>query len=287
MINVRILLRGGHIYETSCPAEAPLLNELGTALGTGGIAEIHIGEEGQRKGVSISVSQIVAVETIPPVALKRAPAVRITPAPYIRVPDFLSKEENAAVMAFAVRKQPEFTASGVEGDQPNYRYSRVLMKLDDLDVVFEERLRELLPEAVRYLGMQLDEDYHLEMQMTVHGDGGYFKIHNDNATPRTASRFLTYVYYFSREPRPFSGGELRLYDDSQVDPSTWVPVASYAAIAPQNNTLLFFPSRCFHEVMPTLRRVDEFANGRFTINGWIRHPEACTALTEATTIGVA
>ena len=129
--------------------------------------------------------------------------------------------------------------------------------------------------------MPLPEGYGFEMQMTAHGDTGYFKIHNDNATPRTASRFLTYVYYFGREPRPFSGGELRLYDNSQVDPSSWVPIASYAEIAPQNNMLLFFPSRCFHEVMPTLTRVNEFANGRFTINGWIRRPGSAIDLVGA------
>jgi SM-20-related protein len=274
MISVRILLRGGHIYETSCAADAPLWNELRSALCAGGIAEIQIGAEGQQKGVAISVSQIVAVETVPPVTLKQLPLGRITPAPYIRVPDFLTKEENAAVMAFAMRKEPEFTASGVESGVLDYRHSQVLMKLNDLGVDFEGRLREVLPDAANYFGMHLPEDYRLEMQMTVHGDSDYFKIHNDNATPRTAARFLTYVYYFSREPRPFSGGQLRLYDDSQVDPSSWVPVASYAEIAPQNNMLVFFPSRCFHEVMPTVRQTEEFANGRFTINGWIRRPDA-------------
>jgi Rps23 Pro-64 3,4-dihydroxylase Tpa1-like proline 4-hydroxylase len=224
--------------------------------------------------VAISVSQIVAVETVPPVVLKRAPVPSITPVPYIRVPDFLSKQENAAVMAFALRKQPEFTASKLETGELNSRHSKVLMKFNDLEVDFEGRLRELLPDVASYFGMQLPAGYDLEMEMTAHGDTGYLKIHTDSGTPRSASRFLTYVYYFSREPQPFSGGQLRLYDDSQVDPSSWVPVASYAEIAPQNNMLLFFPSRCFHEVMPTLTRVDEFANGRFTINGWIRQPEA-------------
>jgi SM-20-related protein len=270
MISLRILLRGGHCYETSCSADAPLLNELRMVLGGGGVADIQIGHDGKPKGVAISASQIVAVETVPPVALKRAPALRITPAPYIRVPEFLSKDENAAVMAFALRKHPEFIAGEVETGEQNYRYAQVLTKFHDLGVDFEGRLRELLPDVVSYLGMQLPAGYGVEMQLTAHGDTGYFKIHNDNGTPRTASRFLTYVYYFSRQPQPFSGGQLRLYDESQVDPSSWVPVASYAEIAPQNNMLLFFPSRCFHEVMPTLTRVNEFANARFTINGWVR-----------------
>jgi Rps23 Pro-64 3,4-dihydroxylase Tpa1-like proline 4-hydroxylase len=279
MISVSILLRGGQRYETSCAADAPLLEQLRTVLAGGGIADIEIGAEGARKGVAIPASQIVAVETVPPVALRREPVAKITPAPYIRIPDFLSAEDNAAVMAFALRSEGEFNASSVEGGRQNYRHSQVLMKFDGLGIEFEAKVRELLPDAASYFGMPLPEGYRFEMQMTAHGDGGFYKIHNDNGTPRTASRMLTYVYYFSRMPQPFSGGQLRLYDDSRADPSNWVPVASFAEIAPTNNMLLFFPSRCFHEVMPALRRGDDFGDGRFTINGWIRHPEAAPANT--------
>ena len=63
------------------------------------------------------------------------------------------------------------------------------MNLSDLDVDFEGRLREVLPDAARYFGMHLPDNYQIEMQMTVHGDSNYFKIHNDNATPRTANAF--------------------------------------------------------------------------------------------------
>jgi Rps23 Pro-64 3,4-dihydroxylase Tpa1-like proline 4-hydroxylase len=274
MISVRILLHGGQCYETSCAADDPLLDRLRAALSGGGVADIEIGAEGQRKGVAIPASQIIAVETVPPVALRREPKGRITAAPYIRIPDFLSADENAAVMAFALARESEFAASSVDGGRKNYRHSQVLMKFDGLAVAFEPKVRELLPDAASYFGLALPADYRFEMQMTAHGDGGYYKIHNDNGTPRTAARMLTYVYYFSRVPQPFSGGQLRLYDDSRVDPSNWVPVASFAEIAPQNNMLLFFPSRCFHEVMPALRREDAFGNGRFTINGWIRDPNA-------------
>ena len=274
MISIRILLRGGQSYETSCASGAPLLEQLRAVLAGGGVADIEIEVDGARRGVAIPASQIVAVETVPPVALRAQPAARITPAPYIRIPDFLSTEENAAVLDFALRRESEFVASSVEGGRKGYRHSQVLMKFEGLDIAFESKVRELLPDAASYFGLGLPQDYTFEMQMTAHGDGGFYKIHNDNGTPRTASRMLTYVYYFCRSPQPFSGGQLRLYDDSRVDPSNWLPVASFAEIAPQNNMLLFFPSRCFHEVMPALRRGDEFGNGRFTVNGWIRHKEA-------------
>jgi Rps23 Pro-64 3,4-dihydroxylase Tpa1-like proline 4-hydroxylase len=33
----------------------------------------------------------------------------------------------------------------------------------------------------------------IESQMTSHNDGNYYKIHNDNGSPDTATRELTYV----------------------------------------------------------------------------------------------
>lgn len=279
MISVRILLRGGHVYETVCAADSPLLEQLRSAMvaetGAGGLAQLTIEQNGKARGIAIPYSRIEAVETEPPFAFHPREQVKgIQRAPYIRIPGFLSREENEAVMAYALRKRCEFRASGVEGGAQGYRESQVLFELDDLVVDVGARVREIVPDAARYFGLPLPADYEFEMQMTTHGDGGHFRIHNDNSSERTAARFLTYIYYFSREPLPFSGGKLRLYDDSRIDASSWVPMATFAEIKPENNMLLFFPSRYFHEVMPTLCRTTEFASGRFTLNGWIRTPAA-------------
>jgi len=284
MINVRILLHGGHVYETACAADSPVLEELRRALTAGGaadgLAQLTIEHMGHRRGLAIPYSRIAAIETDPPFVFPRkAHASGIQNSPYIRIPGFLSKEENEAVMAYALRKQPEFRASEVEGGEKGYRHSQVLFKLDDLASVVdvEARVREIIPDAAAHFGLPLPADYDFEMQLTTHGDGGHFKIHNDNATERTAPRFMTYIYYFSRLPQPFSGGQLRLYDDSRIDASSWVPMATFSEINPENNTLLFFPSRHFHEVLPTLCRTDDFGDGRFTLNGWVRTPLAKAA----------
>jgi SM-20-related protein len=276
MIRLRILLQGGHVYETRCAADAPVLDELCKAVtkgGANGLAQLRIEQGGTVLGLAIPYSQIVAIETEPPFVLQPKAEAGIRQAAYIRIPEFLSKAENEAVMEYATRKQPDFHASSVEGGRESYRHSQVLLKLDDLGIDFEPQIRALLPEVSRYFGLALPDDFTFEMQMTTHGDGGHFRIHNDNGSPGTASRFLTYVYYFQREPAGFSGGSLRLYDDSPVDPTNWVPVATFKEIKPENNMLLFFPSRHFHEVLPTLSRTGNFADGRFSINGWIRYPQ--------------
>ena len=80
---------------------------------------------------------------------------------------------------------------------------------------------------------------------------------------------LTYVYYFHREPVAFRGGQLRLYD-SQVESARWRPAETFSELQPENNMLVLFPSRVMHEVLPTYCSSREFADGRFTLNGWVR-----------------
>jgi SM-20-related protein len=285
MIRVRILLCGGHVYETFCSADARLIEDLRMIVAIGanatGMAQLEVEQNGAMRSLAIPYSQIAAIETEPPVLFgPRKEPSGIRPAPYIRIPDFLTTDENKAVIDYAIGKRPAFKPSTVEGGAPGYRHSQVLFKLDDLEIDFEGKVREILPDVTGYFGLGLPVDFTFEMQMTTHSDGGYFKIHNDNGSPNTASRFLTYVYYFHQEPVAFSGGQLRLYDDSRVEAWNWVPVATFAEIKPQNNMLLFFPSRHYHEVLPTLCRTDHFADGRFTINGWVR--TATTSKVETT-----
>lgn len=94
-------------------------------------------------------------------------------------------------------------------------------------------------------------------------------MHNDNGSSETQNRELTYVYYFYREPKPFSGGELLLYD-SKIENNYYVQADSFKTVEPRNNSIVFFPSRYLHEVKLVSCPSKAFADSRFTINGWIR-----------------
>jgi Rps23 Pro-64 3,4-dihydroxylase Tpa1-like proline 4-hydroxylase len=273
MISVRILLHGGHVYETACAENAPMLDSLAEAMsgaaGSSGFAQLTIGDGDSARGLAIPAAAIMAVETNPPVALRRQPKSVFEPVPYIRIPGFLAEEENRAIFDYAIRKQPDYQASGVDSDAKDYRRSRVLMRLDDLAVDFDGRIREIVPEALDYFKIPVPTGSKLETQLSTHNDGGYFRIHNDNGSPRTASRILTYVYYFHRQPVAFKGGQLRLYD-SRLEAAWWRPAETFVEIEPENNMLVLFPSRVMHEVLPTYCASGEFADGRFTLNGWVR-----------------
>ncbi|HEY9301476.1 MAG TPA: 2OG-Fe(II) oxygenase, partial [Phormidium sp.] len=79
--------------------------------------------------------------------------------------------------------------------------------------------------------------------------------------------------YFYREPKPFSGGELLIYD-TQIFNSSYYKADSFQAIEPRNNSIVFFPSQCYHEVLPVTCVSQAFADSRFTINGWVRREES-------------
>ena len=76
------------------------------------------------------------------------------------------------------------------------------------------------------------------------------------------------MYFLHKEPRRFSGGELRIFETRLVDDRP-VPVDHGQTIVPRQNTIVFFPSRHQHEVLPVRVPSGEFADSRFTVNGWI------------------
>ena len=78
---------------------------------------------------------------------------------------------------------------------------------------------------------------------------------------------MSAVYYLSRAPQQFSGGQFRLHalvGDAHKD------------IEAANNTLVVFPSFAPHEVLPISVPSGLPEDGRFSINCWVRipHPNA-------------
>ncbi|MEP0760961.1 2OG-Fe(II) oxygenase [Trichocoleus sp. DQ-A2] len=145
----------------------------------------------------------------------------------------------------------------------------VLYYFPEFSELVVNRIKAILPNVFRKLGIPSFKVSDIESQLTSHNDGNYFKIHNDNGSPETITRELTYVYYFYREPKPFSGGELLIYD-SKVENNFYVQSDSFKTVEPKNNSIVFFLSRYLHEVLPVVCPSKAFADSRFTINGWVR-----------------
>jgi Rps23 Pro-64 3,4-dihydroxylase Tpa1-like proline 4-hydroxylase len=193
------------------------------------------------------------------------------PAKYLQIDSFLSSEENKNLLEVALQNFDNFIDSTTSTQELDYRKSAVLYATFYIEYyeLIRKRILNILPSILQSLNHPYFLVDHVEMQMTTHNDGCYYKMHNDSGSPDTHTRELTYVYYFCKEPPQFSGGELRLYDTDLQDSSLEL-TSEFQSIAPSNNSIVFFDSRLKHEVMPVSCPSKKFEDSRFTINGWIR-----------------
>jgi Rps23 Pro-64 3,4-dihydroxylase Tpa1-like proline 4-hydroxylase len=150
----------------------------------------------------------------------------------------------------------------------DHRRSRVLMDLGKHEEVLLGRIRCVLPRLLEQLGVEEFPVARVEAQITASNDGDFFHEHCDDAQEMIASRRVTFVYFFHREPRQFEGGELRLHDTRQRGERPF-SIGSYQTIVPQQNQIVFFPCSLLHEITPVESPSGGFADSRFTLNGWL------------------
>jgi hypothetical protein len=183
-------------------------------------------------------------------------------AAHLQLFDVLGERANRELLKFAVARRELFTPSRTSNnnDYPDWRRSGVIYENQFAPhaELLKHVVRSRLPEVLHVLGIAPFEVAELEIQLTSHNDGQYYHWHTDNSTPQTASRTVTFVYYFSSEPRRFTGGELQIHGPQ------------FATINPVNDSLVFFASAARHEVNPVVCPSRHFEDGRFTVNGWVR-----------------
>jgi Rps23 Pro-64 3,4-dihydroxylase Tpa1-like proline 4-hydroxylase len=208
------------------------------------------------------------------IAVAERPAV--LPAKSVVLDEFLSPQELEQLTRFTLAHEGDFRASEVvsptaDGGVVNYehRRSRVLMDLAEHQDLMLDRIKAVLPQVLDRLGMEEFSIAEVEAQVTASNDGDFFCFHSDNASDRVASRTLTFVYFFHREPRQFEGGELRIHD-ARLQDDAYGSEGSYQAIVPQQNQIVFFPCELLHEITPVNCSSRLFADSRFTLNGWLR-----------------
>ena len=105
-------------------------------------------------------------------------------------------------------------------------------------------------------------------QITAHGDGDFFAVHTDNGTPEIAHRQVSYVYYFHRDPKQFSGGRLALFH-TLIEGGKARCGRPAVDIDPPANGLMIFPTFIFHEVTPITCASTALTDQRLTLNGWM------------------
>lgn len=295
-IEVMLLLAGGHQCELSLPSDAPLLQDLLEAIALRSdpsrsqphkLFQIPIEEGGTT--LYFPSTSIVAIATDPPVSVpdfspSKAPEIapepqqsQAPPTPvllqskYVKIENFLTEAENQRILNYVVENQSQFEDSKVMTNDPSYRQSKIFYFFHEFDEMIKERVKKILPEILPQLDVRPFEIEEIEAQITAHNDGHYYKVHNDNGDVHTGNRAVSYLYYFHQEPKPYTGGELRIFDTWKLGESLYSMAESYTDIEPTNNSLLFFVSSYCHEVRPVICPSKEFRDSRFTLNGWVRY----------------
>ncbi len=214
-------------------------------------------------GTEIAAGDIASVEVAPPHVLLR---------------DFLTDAERVRVLDFALTHVGAFQNSGVHEAPtsafapPRYRIrsSRVLDGPANgvMAAMMMPKLQDLMPALWPRLGIDPLPLNAMECQITAHGEGDFFAVHTDDGTPEIAHRRISYVYYFHREPKQFSGGHLSLYHT--LYQGGYGRCGKIAAdIDPPENGLMIFPTFIFHEVTPIRCASAALTDQRLTLNGWL------------------
>jgi Rps23 Pro-64 3,4-dihydroxylase Tpa1-like proline 4-hydroxylase len=189
--------------------------------------------------------------------------------------EFLTSAELNKLRQFVLENEMQFEISevlspGVSGGAVDYdhRRSHVLMDLCGYERMITDRVLTCLPRVLQKWGRDPFPISRVESQATASNHGDYFRCHSDNGAETVAAREITFVYFFHREPKQFSGGELRIYD-SRRENDCYVPTANCRTIVPEQNQLILFASGLSHEITPVDCPSGKFVDSRFTINGWV------------------
>jgi Rps23 Pro-64 3,4-dihydroxylase Tpa1-like proline 4-hydroxylase len=194
--------------------------------------------------------------------------------PVVLLDEFLVASEIARLQKFVLQRHGEFVVTEVikpEARAGNidkqHRRSRAMFRIGEFQDIISLRIASVFPSVLRALGIAMFAPSGIESQITASGDGDFFSMHNDSSHPILARRALTFVYFFHREPLPFQGGELRVYDGRAAN-GAQSPCTRVKVIRPIANACAFFPSEYMHEITP-VQSSGVFEDSRFTLNGWV------------------
>ena len=201
------------------------------------------------------------------------------PTPFVWIQDFLSLEQNQALLQFALQHQSTFEwASLGHNERLDYdkRQNLVLNELGDLSQQFKQLILAQLPNLLLRLNLGQFELSLSEVKMTNYLHNSFFIYHSDGiyTTAADSQRLLSFIYYFYQEPKSFQGGDLLLCDTliipkSAIDREYEYQVENFTRIMPTNNCLVVFPSDYVHAVTPVQLQAQDFQYGRLAISGHI------------------
>lgn len=192
------------------------------------------------------------------------------PAPFVLVKNFLPSDFHDALIPFAGANRGMFVPSRVGRDseyKPEVRQTLEFNAPWADGERFAGYLRNI-PDVLPRLRLLPFANEISAIRMRAYADSHFFKAHIDTqpGSP-SANRVFNFVYFFHRLPKPYTGGELLLFD---TDPEAMTFVSSrFTRVVPEDNAIILFPCAFFHSVLPVKCATQEFTDSRFVINGHV------------------
>jgi SM-20-related protein len=130
-----------------------------------------------------------------------------------------------------------------------------------------EAMRDVLDAVERAVGVPC-RDVVMDYTLAVHNDGDFYSPHRDSGPG--SERLVTFVYYLHRAPRPFTGGQLRIFDAVAPADGASVPDdrRTWRDWEPDHDSIVFFHPGTLHEVRPVSCPSRAYTDSRFTVTGW-------------------
>src|SRR5262249_35843693 len=117
------------------------------------------------------------------------------PAPFFLMEDFVSQREHEEIVALAssYREEIEHSKTGESRYRPDIRHSWQLYpdKVDELLPWFTARIRSRLTEIARRLCIPSFRPGRIEIEMTLHAPGGFYRVHQDDTGEALRSRRMS------------------------------------------------------------------------------------------------
>lgn len=203
--------------------------------------------------------------------------------PHVQYRDFLPADDHDALIRWVLDNRSRFSPATIINrsggakyrENPDVRIALTTRDLNPLRPMLEQKFGAALEDVERATGVRAGRS--IELEIAAHPDGAFYLPHVDTAVgegrwpvgaAKGEDRVISSVYYFHREPKAFSGGNLRLFRFNVRPNSGPAKDNDYVELEPLQNSFVAFPSWATHEVRPIHCPGDQFENYRFAINCW-------------------
>lgn len=190
-------------------------------------------------------------------------------APFFVKRNFFPKEVRNYIYNYALEHQSDFFVAPVYG----VGFSEIDMEKRDQIIYFPDgNFKQIFLDAIsplfttirKQLNVSKSEVSKFDMQMSSTGNHQYGKAHSDMPIKDNMDYLskISFVYYFHKTPKVFTGGDLLVYD-TQVGSHQFVE--QYTRFTTEDNLIVGFPSSFMHEITKVNSPSTKFEDSRFAV----------------------